>query len=65
MLNYADEVMSLGMFQLLWSRFVNVHGLPGHNIAGDLHMEHLNHINFSSNLFKGLELKKEKPSQGH
>lgn len=30
--------------QLLWSRFVNVHGLPGRNIAGDLHMEHLNHI---------------------
>lgn len=30
--------------QLLWSRFVNVHGLPGRNIAGDLHMEHLNRI---------------------
>ena len=30
--------------QLLWSRFVNVHGLPGHNIAEDLHMEHLNHV---------------------
>ena len=30
--------------QLLWSRFINVHGLPGHNIAGDLHMEHLNHV---------------------
>ena len=30
--------------QLLYSRFVNVHGLPGHNIAADLHMEHLNAI---------------------
>ena len=28
--------------QVKWSRFVNVHGLPGHNISCDLHMEHLN-----------------------
>lgn len=28
--------------QLKWSRFVNVHGRPGHNISCDLHMEHLN-----------------------
>ena len=27
--------------QLKWSRFINVHGLPGHNISCDLHMEHL------------------------
>ena len=27
--------------QLLWSRFVNVHGQPGRNIPVDLHMEHL------------------------
>lgn len=30
--------------QLLWSRFVNVHGRPGKNIPVDLHMEHLNKI---------------------
>ena len=30
--------------QLKWSRFVNVHGLPGHNISCDLHMEHLNRL---------------------
>ena len=30
--------------QLLWSRFINVHGRPGKNIPGDLHMEHLNRI---------------------
>ena len=30
--------------QLIWSQFVNVHGLPGKNIAADLHMEHLNRI---------------------
>ena len=30
--------------QLLWSRFVNVHGKVGHNIANDLHMEHLNRV---------------------
>ena len=28
--------------QLKWSRFVNVHGLPGRNISCDLRMEHLN-----------------------
>ena len=30
--------------QLLWSRFINVHGLPARNIPADLHMEHLNRI---------------------
>lgn len=30
--------------QLKWSRFVNVHGLPGHNVSCDLHMEHLNRL---------------------
>ena len=29
--------------QLLWSLFVNVHGMSGHNVAADLHMKHLNH----------------------
>ena len=51
--NYACEVLNM-LFQhlyqlpprqssqLLWSRFVNVHGRPGKNIPGDLQMEHLN-----------------------
>lgn len=30
--------------QVLWSRFINTHGLPGKNIAADLHMEHLNRL---------------------
>lgn len=30
--------------QLIWSRFVNTHGQPGHNIECDLHMEHLNRL---------------------
>ena len=30
--------------QLKWSRFVNVHGIAGHNISCDLHMEHLNRL---------------------
>ena len=30
--------------QLKWSRFVNVHGLPGHNISCDLHQEHMNRL---------------------
>ena len=27
-----------------WSRFVNIHGLPGKNVEADLHMEHINRI---------------------
>ena len=30
--------------QLKWSRFINVHGLPGKNVSCDLHMEHLNRL---------------------
>ncbi len=30
--------------ELLWSRFINSRGLPGHNIPNDLHMEHLNRL---------------------
>ena len=30
--------------QLMWSRFVNTTGQKGHNIAADLHMEHLNRM---------------------
>ena len=30
--------------QLKWSRFINIHGRPGHNISCDLHMEHLNRL---------------------
>lgn len=53
--NYSCEVLNM-LFQqsyalsprlsaeLIWSRFVNVHGHPGKNIPLDLHMEHLNRI---------------------
>jgi len=34
--------------QLVWSRFVNVRGIPGGNIEMDLHMEHLNRITKSA-----------------
>ena len=30
--------------QLIWGRFVNVHGRQGRNISLDLHMEHLNRL---------------------
>ena len=30
--------------QLMWSRFINVHGRPGRNIPLDLHIEHLNRL---------------------
>ena len=53
--NYAIESLNL-LFQhdfalstrqaaeLIWSRFINVHGMPGKNIPNDLHMEHLNRV---------------------
>ena len=53
--NYSTEALTL-LFQieqsmsprlkqqLIWSRFINVHGRPGKNIPMDLHMEHLNAI---------------------
>lgn len=53
--NYTCEVFSMlysyyftlsprQAHQLLWSRFVNIHGLIGRNIPCDLHMEHLNRV---------------------
>lgn len=42
--------------QLMWSRFINTHGIEGRNIAADLYMEHLNRVcknavaNLSSNI---------------
>ena len=50
--NYAIEAFTLltqyhflfserQSHQLLWSRFVNVHGLPARNVPCDLYMEHL------------------------
>lgn len=30
--------------ELIWSRFINVHGYPGKNIPNDLHCEHLNRL---------------------
>ena len=30
--------------ELIWSRFINMTGRKGHNIPGDLHMEHLNRL---------------------
>ena len=61
--NYSIEVLTLlaqyhlilppcVAEQLEWSRFVNIHGLPGHNINCDLHMEHLNRI--AKDAIKGL-----------
>ena len=51
--NYSSEVL-LNQYQfvlspveaekLVWNRFVNVHGIPGRNIPGDLCLEHLNRL---------------------
>ena len=50
--NYAKEAFNLTLQSLLlsthklcelkWSRTINTHGKPGHNVPCDLHMEHLN-----------------------
>ena len=53
--NYANEALNILLQhefilpprlseQLLYSRFVNTAGLPGKNIAADLHLEHLNRL---------------------
>ena len=53
--NYANEALNMLMQyhfilsprhaeELLWSRCINVHGIRGRNICGDLHMEHLNRL---------------------
>ena len=53
--NYATEAFTMlaqyeflfsprQAHQLIWGRFINVHGRPGHNIPSDLFMEHLNRI---------------------
>ena len=62
--NYASEAANLLVQhfytvsprlskQLLWSSFVNIHGLPGKNIPADLHMEHLNRIAKEAIRFQG------------
>ena len=51
--NYAFEAVNLQVQcqyllserlkqQLVWGRFINTHGLAGHNIPCDLYLEHLN-----------------------
>ena len=53
--NYAVEVLNMlcqyhymltprKAQELIWSRFISTHNVPGHNIPCDLHQEHLNHI---------------------
>lgn len=42
--NYYFVLTPRQASQLVWSRFVNTQGLPGHNKPLDLHMEHLNRI---------------------
>ena len=42
-LTQHDFILSPRMAeQMLWSRFVNIRGVPGGNIPADLHNEHLN-----------------------
>lgn len=48
--------------QLLWSRFVNTHGVPGRNIAADLYMEHLNRV--AKDAIKGLGANKTERAIG-
>ena len=46
--------------QLLWSRFINTHGVRGRNIAGDLYMEHLNRV--AKDAIRGLGANKTETS---
>ena len=47
--------------QVKWSRFV-MHGLPGHYISANLHMEHLNKESLAIEL--SMLTSKTKPSNG-
>ena len=53
--NYANEVLYMiyslhfllslrEAHQLVWNRTINFHGIPGHNITCDLHLEHMNRL---------------------
>ena len=53
--NYCIEALNIQMQyycilpkwyaeQMLWGRFINSEGGPGHNIPADLHMEHFNKL---------------------
>ena len=53
LLQYSYALSPTLANDLLWSRFVNVHGRPGKNIAVDLHMEHLNRLAKDAIRFQG------------
>ena len=40
----ANMTLSSHQEWLIWSRFINVHGIPGRYIPADLYMEHLNRL---------------------
>ena len=41
---YQYELTPRQSMELLWNRFINVHGIRGRNIPCDLHLEHLNRV---------------------
>jgi len=41
---YKFELSPWQAQELIWSRFINTRGTPGHNILEDLHQEHLNRV---------------------
>lgn len=43
-------------YEVMYTRFINVHGREGKNIPADLHMEHLNKI--AKDAIKGLKVNK-------
>ena len=55
---YNHGLPQLQNQQLLWSRFVNLHGLPGRNIPADLHLKHLNRL--AKQAIQGLGSSKKK-----
>ena len=41
---YQFVLLPIDAQKLIWNRFVNVHGIPGKNIPGDLCLKHLNRL---------------------
>ena len=41
---YWYELTPRQSAELLWNRFINMHGIRGRNIPCDLHLEHLNRV---------------------
>ena len=44
LIQYQFALPPINAQKLIWNRFINVHGISGKNIPGDLCLEHLNRL---------------------